>query len=90
MPISWWTLDRNRAPRAAFSRLLRFHPGKEALMAPIPSPQSRDFEPGQLLSDLERRQDDALKQLDDLENQLNEVLQGLGITALADDELDLA
>ena len=33
--------------------------------------------PGQLLADLERRQDDVLAQLDDLEAKLAEVLKGL-------------
>jgi hypothetical protein len=34
-------------------------------------------EPGGLLEELERRQDDVLTQLDDLDAKLNEVLQGL-------------
>ncbi|TWT65314.1 hypothetical protein [Allorhodopirellula solitaria] len=35
--------------------------------------------PGQLLAELERRQDDAMAQLDDLESKLNEVLKGLNV-----------
>lgn len=59
-------------------------------MAPIPSQLSSDIEPGHLLSELERRQDDVLKQLDELENQLNEVLSGLGVSAVHDETLDVA
>ena len=59
-------------------------------MAPIPSQPSSDIEPGHLLSELERRQDDVLKQLDELENQLNEVLRGLGVSAVHDETLDVA
>ena len=36
-------------------------------------------EPGQLLDELERRQDDVLTQLDDLDAKLSEVLKGLGV-----------
>lgn len=35
--------------------------------------------PGQLLADLERRQDDVLAQLDDLEAKLADVLKGLNV-----------
>ena len=59
-------------------------------MSPIPSSHTGDTEPGQLLNELERRQDDVLKQLDDLEDQLNEVLKGLGVTAEDEADLDLA
>jgi hypothetical protein len=57
-------------------------------MSPIPSPQANDREPGQLLSELERRQDDALQQLDALETQLDEVLKGLGVSAVEDTDQD--
>ena len=50
-------------------------------MSPIPSPQANDSEPGQLLNELESRQDDVLQQLDELESQLDEVLKGLGVSA---------
>ncbi|EMI55311.1 MULTISPECIES: hypothetical protein [Rhodopirellula] len=43
--------------------------------------------PGQLLADLERRQDEALEQLDDLEKKLNEVLKGLNVD-VEEPELD--
>ena len=36
-------------------------------------------EPGQLLTDLEQRQDDVLDQLDQLDAQLSEVLKSLGV-----------
>lgn len=58
-------------------------------MSPISSLHP-ETEPGQLLHDLERRQDDVLKQLDDLELQLNEVLKGLGVSAVEDVDIDLA
>lgn len=51
-------------------------------MPPIqPAPLS-EAEPGNLLGELERRQDDVLRQLDDLEDQLAQVLVGLGITPI--------
>ena len=59
-------------------------------MSPIPSPAANDSEPGQLLNELERRQDDALQQLDELESQLDEVLKGLGVSAEENAEQDLA
>ncbi|MCM2373350.1 hypothetical protein [Aporhodopirellula aestuarii] len=43
--------------------------------------------PGQLLADLERRQDEAMLQLDDLERKLRDVLKGLNIEM--EDEVDL-
>lgn len=45
-------------------------------------------EAGQLLYDLERRQDEVMAQLDDLDAKLSEVLRGLGVTL--DDEIDTA
>jgi hypothetical protein len=59
-------------------------------MSPIPSPPTNDSEPGQLLNELERRQDDVLQQLDELESQLDEVLKGLGVSAEENSEQDLA
>ena len=47
-------------------------------MSPTPSNQSTDNEPGQLLKELEQRQDEVLEQLDHLDAQLREVLRGLG------------
>jgi hypothetical protein len=41
--------------------------------------------PGQLLHDLEQRQDDVLQQLDDLDAKLNEVLKGLSASMDNDD-----
>ncbi|MGI9471992.1 MAG: hypothetical protein ACR2NZ_10690 [Rubripirellula sp.] len=55
-------------------------------MSPTPTSQVSDQEPGQLLKELEQRQDEVLEQLDALDNQLKEVLQGLGVTL--DDEVD--
>lgn len=55
-------------------------------MSPTPTSNVDTLEPGQLLLDLERRQDDVLLQLDALDAQLNEVLKGLGVTI--DEEID--
>ncbi len=43
-------------------------------------------EPGRLLDDLERRQEDVLNQLDDLDAKLAEVLQGLEPARLGDED----
>jgi hypothetical protein len=40
----------------------------------------RDRQAGQLLSELERRQDDVLRGLDELDAKLTEVLRGLGVS----------
>lgn len=48
-------------------------------MFPTDLSDSEEIAPGQLLADLERRQDDVLAQLDDLENKLRDVLQGLNV-----------
>ncbi|TWU05582.1 hypothetical protein [Stieleria varia] len=45
------------------------------------------YEPGQLLAELEQRQDDVLAQLDALDAQLSEVLKGLEISVDEDPEL---
>ena len=55
-------------------------------MSPTPTSHASDLEPGQLLKELEQRQDEVLEQLDALDNQLQEVLRGLGVTL--DDEID--
>ena len=55
-------------------------------MSPTPTSQISDTEPGQLLKELEQRQDDVLEQLDALDAKLEEVLKGLGVTA--QDEID--
>ena len=52
-------------------------------MSPTPASHT-DSEPGQLLHELERRQDEVLTQLDDLDAKLTEVLKGLGVAS--DDE----
>lgn len=39
-----------------------------------------DYQPGQLLKELEQRQDEVLEQLDALDLQLQDVLKGLGVT----------
>jgi hypothetical protein len=49
-------------------------------MSPSPTSQTSDTEPGQLLKELEKRQDEVLQQLDELDTKLQEVLHGLGVT----------
>lgn len=46
-----------------------------------------DPQPGQLLIDLERRQDDVIAQLDQLDTKLRDVLRGLGVS---DESIDHA
>jgi hypothetical protein len=55
-------------------------------MSPTPTSLVAGHEPGQLLKELEKRQDEVLQQLDELDSQLREVLEGLGVSI--DDELD--
>lgn len=56
-------------------------------MFPLSLSGPQEDAPGQLLADLERRQDDVLAQLDDLEAKLAEVLRGLNVE-VAEDDLD--
>ena len=49
----------------------------------------RDLEAGQILLQLERRQDDVLSQLDDLEQKLSSILRGLGVTLADDQQADI-
>ena len=49
-------------------------------MSPSPASHTSETEPGQLLKELEQRQDEVLAQLDDLDAKLRDVLQGLGVT----------
>ena len=58
-------------------------------MSPTPSTQTSDYQPGQLLKELEQRQDEVLAQLDDLDAKLREVLQGLGATPVEPVDQDL-
>ena len=55
-------------------------------MSPNPTSLAADHEPGQVLKELERRQDEVLQQLDDLDSRLREVLEGLGVTV--EEEID--
>jgi hypothetical protein len=57
-------------------------------MSPTPTSHTAEIEPGQLLSELERRQDEVLSELDALDAKLKEVLRGLGVSL--DNELDTA
>ena len=54
------------------------HPTKP--MSPTPSSHVDDHEPGQLLYELEQRQDEALRELEKLEARLHDVLTGLGVS----------
>ncbi|WP_442506386.1 hypothetical protein SH528x_005229 [Novipirellula sp. SH528] len=55
-------------------------------MSPTPTSSVDTMEPGQLLNELERRQDEVLMELDALDAKLSAVLRGLGVTL--DDEID--
>jgi len=59
-------------------------------MSPHPTSAVPEQEPGQLLKELERRQDEVLEQLDDLDRRLKEVLTGLGVTLQDEIEAELA
>lgn len=69
----------------AFFKHSSGQPSKQT-MSPTKTSQVADIEPGQLLNELEQRQDDVLEQLDALDTQLQEVLRGLGVTL--EDDLD--
>ena len=58
-------------------------------MSPHPTAAVPEHEPGQLLKELERRQDEALEQLDHLDRRLKEVLAGLGVTLEEETEAEL-
>lgn len=64
-------------------------PQVDAVMPPIELSPPTDLEPGSLLSELESRQDDVIARLNDLENQLAEVLRGLGVEPVVDPDGDL-
>ena len=49
-------------------------------MPPIPTSETAELEPGGLLGELERRQDEVLEQLEALDAQITHVLRGLGVT----------
>ena len=56
-------------------------------MSPAADGQVSEPEPGRLLDDLERRQDEVLAELDALDARLREVLEGLGASPVEDDEV---
>ncbi len=49
-------------------------------MSPTPTAHTSEMEPGQLLHELERRQDEVLMELDALDTKLTDVAKGLGVT----------
>lgn len=51
--------------------------------------QVAESDPGLLLADLERRQDDVLAQLDELDKRLCGILKGLGVTPVAEERGDV-
>ncbi len=59
-------------------------------MSPNPLSHASEIEPGQLLNDLEKRQDEVLEELDALDTKLQEVLKGLGVTLEDETEENLA
>jgi hypothetical protein len=46
----------------------------------------RDIEAGQTLIELERRQDEVLSQLEELDQKLTSILRGLGVTLVEEDD----
>ena len=64
---------------------LPIEPYETQPMSPTPTSHTSETEPGQLLVELEKRQDEVLEELDALDNKLQEVLKGLGVTL--DDEI---
>ena len=67
----------------------RIHHRSGSFMSPHPTAAVPEQEPGQLLKELERRQDEALEQLDHLDRRLKEVLAGLGVTLEEETEAEL-
>ncbi len=66
-----------------------FVSGMEILTDLIASASERaeaDEQAGNLLADLERRQDDVLVQLDELDRRVSDLLRGLGVTLIEDSE----
>lgn len=61
-------------------------PGRPRMSPVQPAPAS-DPAPGGLLQELERRQDEALAQIDALDAKLMALLNDLGVTAAPDAEL---
>lgn len=57
-------------------------------MSPTPTSHIDESEPGQLLYELEQRQDQVLSELEQLEKRLDSVLGSLGVTL--DNECDQA
>lgn len=55
------------------------------LVDPLPASRMPDSVALDLLSDLERRQDEVLAQLDDLDRKLCGILEGLGVTPIYDE-----
>ena len=53
-------------------------------MSPANPPSQSTMKPGDLLHDLDRRQNDVLTQLDELQAKLDGVLAELGISAFGD------
>lgn len=65
-------------------------PAVSRLANPLQEAAERDYEAGKTLLELERRQDDVLSQLDDLDQKLTSILRGLGVTMTADEPSDTA
>ena len=58
-------------------------------MGPPPTSITAEQEPGQLLKELEQRQDEVLEQLEALDQKLNDVLSGLGVTMDEESEAEI-
>jgi hypothetical protein len=76
-------------PSARGRRVRCSCPGTKILTDPIAcaaEKASADEQAGNLLADLERRQDDVLAQLDELDRRVSDLLRGLGVTLIEDSE----
>jgi hypothetical protein len=71
------------------TRLISSCSGNRALIQRVTTQhQVAESEAGLLLADLERRQDDVLAQLDELDKRLCGILKGLGVTPVAEERGD--
>jgi len=58
-------------------------------MSPPPTSVTAEQEHGQLLKELEQSQDEVLEQLEALDQKLNDVLSGLGVTMDEESEAEI-
>jgi len=87
--MRWAAIVSSTSPTARGCRIRCFCPGTKILTDPIACAAVKaeaDERAGNLLADLERRQDDVLAQLDELDRRVSDLLRGLGVTLIEDAE----